>query len=84
MMHYKLRFQRSREEKKKAANFFKTQIFCNSTIEAMEGGNIPNVVKYWRANVFYRIVDSILGFLKTRFSIESHIITGAVNHFLKP
>ena len=54
-----------------------------STVGAMEGGEIFNVIEYWRASVLYRIPDSILGFLKTKFSNRSLVIANAVDQLLK-
>lgn len=54
---------------------------ADSTVGAKEGINTPNVVDYWRAHVFYRILHSLVGFLKSRFSEESLRIAAAIDKF---
>lgn len=54
---------------------------ADSTVGATEGVDSPNVVEYWRVNVFYRIIDSVVGFLKSRFSEENLRIAAAIDRF---
>ena len=47
-----------------------------------ESSTSLNAVEYWRANIYYKVLDSIIGSLKLRFSEESQELALAVDQFL--
>lgn len=54
-----------------------------STVGRIEESSTSlNAVEYWRANIYYKVLDSIIGSLKLRFSEESQELALAVDQFL--